>query len=184
MLRRKFLQALGLVAATPLIPRLPETPYEKKYVRTTAGKKLPKKEIPAEPIINEDYIIGNVSLYDENDQLLFTTSLDNFELHEQHEQEANIIDVTSLDSPGGYREFVSGFRPDNITATLEGHDEIDRKILEKCLVGSTPLKTVLSFSDTRLETEAIFTLISTYQPSKKWRAELFITNRVFNYQNA
>ena len=96
----------------------------------------------------------------------------------------DFIDVTSLDSPGDYREFVSGFRPDNITATLEGHDEIDRKILEKCLVGSTPLKTVLSFSDTRLETEAIFTLISTYQPSKKWRAELFITNRVFNYQNA
>ena len=153
MIRRNFLQALGLISAAPLIPRLPETPYEKKYVRTKAEKPKtvePKKQ--NEPISSQQLTQkGTISFYLESTgALLFNAPLANISIEQEN------------DPPIFIAEFgVRPFRP----AKMFMFCKINKYVIvqygvEKCLGDNLKIIMNLEKENTTIHTEGFITDIS------------------------
>jgi hypothetical protein len=174
MERRSFLQFLGLAAATPLIPRLPETPYTKEYVRTTASKPVKQEPPKVEPQPNYDDA-GTVSLFDE-ERLVVVIPIS--ELTITYEA-PDMIDVTTWDDADS--QFIYGAqRESKIYFTCRTHETFLK--LKTHLLNSDKLRLVIVINGdviTIIKTDVVITDIDGSLPENHWEVTLVTISRIF-----
>jgi hypothetical protein len=174
MQRRSFLQFLGLAAATPLIPRLPETPYTKEYVRTTASKPVKQEPPKVEPQPNYDDA-GTVSLFNEErlvviipiSELTITTDV------------PDMIDITTKEDAES--RFIYGARRESkLYFTCRAHETYLK--LKTHLLNSDALRLVIVINGdviTIIKTDVVITQIGEMLPENNWEVTLVAISRIF-----